>query len=226
MDGSRFDGLTRTLANGIGRRKTLQGVAGGALGGLLVHLGLEEASAACLKVGQQGCKGPKNKKCCKDRYVICQGGSKTKTGKCVCKGSRTDCGGKCVNTQTSAQNCGVCFQPCEAGHSCQGGTCKCAVGDCVSGLGCRAGDGICNGDDNVVPCPGSTRPSCRCITDVESIPRCSDLTGPAVICQACERNSDCEAGRVCIDASSSNCFCPDTGTVGTGCARENCFGEE
>ncbi|MDQ3413169.1 MAG: hypothetical protein M3509_13740 [Chloroflexota bacterium] len=60
MDGSRFDGITRALATGATRRRTLLGVAGSTLAGLLGLVGVEDAAAACIKPGKQGCDGPKN----------------------------------------------------------------------------------------------------------------------------------------------------------------------
>ncbi|MBA2520881.1 MAG: PD40 domain-containing protein, partial [Chloroflexia bacterium] len=110
----------------MSRRKTLQGLTFGALAGLLSCLGLGEASAACVKLGEKGCQGPKNKKCCQG--ATCQGGTNKRVGKCVCKGSLTKCGTKCVNTQTDPRHCGGCDKACGPGQTC-------ARGDCQGGQG-------------------------------------------------------------------------------------------
>lgn len=141
MDGTRFDGLTRALATGATRRRTLLGVAGSALAGLLGLAGIEEAAAACVKAGKKGCNGPKNGKCCDG--ARCTRGNKTTEGRCVCLRSLKQCGRECVNLKTNKENCGSCNNRCRGARSCTNGA-------CVSVLGCRAGDQYCN---NFAGCP-------------------------------------------------------------------------
>jgi len=62
MDQERFDRITRTLGSGQSRRGLLKGLTGTAIGGLLVSVGLAEASA----------KGPcKSPGCSKGKNPIC-----------------------------------------------------------------------------------------------------------------------------------------------------------
>ena len=49
MDGDRFDGITRLLAAGVGRRRVTRGLAAALLGGLALP---PDALAACKKVGK------------------------------------------------------------------------------------------------------------------------------------------------------------------------------
>jgi hypothetical protein len=235
MDGSRFDGLTRKLANGMSRRQTLQGLTGGTLAGLLAHLGLEEAMAACVKLGQKGCKGPKNKKCCKG--ATCKGGSKSNTGKCVCKGGLTKCGAKCVNTQTNEEHCGGCNNtPC-GDATCEQGSCECpenltwcgpacvdtetdnahcggcdqpcgGTGTCDQGT-CVSPEGCRAGDSpciDRVTCAEQANVVCYCKTDVHGAPRCSSGWG---FCSSCTNNADCGPDRACYPIDGPGCDCDD-----------------
>lgn len=210
MDGSRFDGFVRALATGATRRRALRGVAGSAFAGLLGHLGIEEAAAACVKPGKKGCQGPRHRKCCTG--ARCQGGTKDKVGKCVCSGSHKQCDTTCVNTKKDRKHCGSCNNRCPGALICEGG-------ECVSVLGCRAGDQYCNQSDppNQPKCPHTTNPNCHCITDVEGNQRCSDFaTG---FCKACTTNADCGSGNVCFDANGPLCIC-----ASTACAAATCDG--
>lgn len=217
MDGSRFDGFTRKLANRISRRQTLQGLAGGTLAGLIAHLGLEEAGAACVKLGKKGCKGPQNKKCCQG--ATCKGGSKRKAGTCACKGSLAKCGAKCVNIQTDTQHCGACDQPCPEREICQQGSCV-FTGGCPAGKNycddvcqARRADGTCTDYCNpgepcfhAMSCPDSNGDArCRCITDVEGTTHCA-FTHEYLYCIPCKTNADCQEGWACYEAH--DCGCP------------------
>ena len=152
MDGLGFDRFTRLLVTRTSRRRALQGTTGGALAGMLAGFGIQEATAACVKLGQKGCKGPQNKKCCPG--AVCNGGTKTKTGRCVCKGSLTQCGTKCVDTETNKQHCGDCGQTCGEGQTCALGACVCPQSRTQCGADCvdtTTDARHCGGCDE--PCP-------------------------------------------------------------------------
>lgn len=208
MDGSRFDGLARTLATERTRRQALNGIAGGALAALLAPFGRADAAAACVKAGKQGCDGPRDKKCCKG--AICKGGSKDREGRCECKGRRQACKGKCVNTTRSNKHCGGCNRRCTGGNTCRNGR-------CADASGCTKGQHICfQGLDAL--CPGQD--NCACITSVGGTAYCSDFTEGA--CSTCVRNSDCPEGQVCINASFM-CECgDDPGSNGNACVTSTC----
>lgn len=215
MDGSRFDGFVRTLAAGQTRRRALHSVAVGVVAGLLGKGGLEEAGAACVKLGKKGCKGEKNGKCCPG--TRCKGGTSKKEGRCVCKGSTKQCGNDCVSTKNDNKNCGKCNNKCKGGNTCKNGK-------CTSKLGCRVGQNVCE-DGFAALCPGSD--ACVCITDVEGIAHCSDAVDAT--CSDCTSNADCPAGQICFDASSTNftCGCPldaDPEGTGNGCVSATCDG--
>lgn len=221
MDGPRFDRWTRALASGSSRRRLLQGVTGGALAALLAHLGLEEASAACVKVGQRGCRGPQNKTCCPG--ATCQGGSKRRVGRCACKAGLTKCGTTCVNTTTDGQHCGGCNNPCGTGETCQGGTCVGGGGECspscAGGQTCRDG-GIC-------ACPAGTESSCDfawppgCYCCPVGQFHCGDGA-----CHECCIGANCGGGgRECGEGNT--CRCPNLqqdcgGICQTCCTDEHC----
>lgn len=205
MDDLRFDRLVWALVTGATRRQTLQRVAGAGLAGLLAQAGIEEAAAACVKLGKKGCKGPRNRKCCPG--ATCTGGNKDKVGKCVCRGGLKQCGATCVDTASDKNHCGGCNQTCPAGLICTNGT-------CTSVLGCRAGDQICVDDGN---CPGSNNPGCFCITDVEGTPRCSDAT--LFVCSTCTTNAECGPNKACFPANIGSCGC-----AGNACAAATCGG--
>jgi hypothetical protein len=102
-------GLPRLLVTGTTRRRALQGATVGALAGMLASFGIEEVTAACVKLGQKGCKGPQNKKCCPG--AACTGGSKRQVGRCLCKPGLTRCGAKCVNTKTNPSTAAAAPKP-------------------------------------------------------------------------------------------------------------------
>lgn len=208
MDGARFGGLIRKLAMGKTRRQAFQGLTGSAVAGLLAHLGGEEAAAACVKPGRNGCQGPQHRKCCNG--AACKEGNEEKKGRCVCAGSLTQCGSKCVNTKIDKRHCGRCNRGCPAAQICRGGR-------CTSKLGCKAGGSFCNKFPSIVNCPGTDNPHCVCVTDLEGIPHCSDLTGN--FCSGCTSSAQCPDGFVCIPANIGGCLCN-----GNACIQATCDG--
>jgi hypothetical protein len=211
LDGSRFDGIIRALATGTTQRRTLLGLAGSALAGLLGQVGMEDASAACIKPGKKGCNGPRNRKCCQG--ATCQGGSNTKNGRCTCKSGLKQCGNECVNLKKDKENCGNCKNQCA-------GTRTCKQGKCTSKLGCRAGQQFCGNSDS---CPGATNPDCVCLTDVHGTPHCVNFVGAT--CSNCTRNVDCGPDMVCIRANFGGCNCDVVaGSNGNACTVATCDG--
>lgn len=220
MDGTRFDGITRTWATEQTRRHLLQWLAVGALGGL-VGLVIEDAGAACIKANKKGCKGPRNGKCCEG--AVCKGGSKDKEGRCTCKGGFTKCGDECVNTKQDRQHCGRCNNRCKGQNACK-------QGRCTSTFGCKVGQNYCNhteplsGPNDPRICGGNlVTTACICITDLNGIAHCSDLSD--AVCATCTSNADCPDGFVCFDASGPNCNCDERAdSNGNGCIRATCEG--
>jgi hypothetical protein len=235
VEETRFDGLARTLATRIGRRRALHGLGGGAVAGVFLRLGVEEAAAACVKLGQQGCKGRQHKKCCPGG--ICKGGTKTKPGQCVCKGGRARCGTACVDTATNPRHCGDCGTTCGEGQACEQGTCVCPGSRTECGTACVDTDSDprhCGGCGQ--SCRGTTatceQGTCAnlfgCTTDHnycdDEIAKCpsgtnarcrcvTDVGGAphcaytdfSLYCGPCKANADCPEGWVCHDARACNC---------------------
>jgi hypothetical protein len=216
MDGPRFDGITRAWATGQTRRLALSRLGGGALAGLLAHLGMKEAGAACVKPGRKGCKGPRHRKCCAG--AVCKGGNKHKMGTCQCRsglGGLTQCGDRCVDLEYDERHCGACDKPCPANHSC-------LLGKCVSRLGCPAGFDFCAQPGDPALCPGSSNPNCHCVTDVHGTAHCADWSSSH--CSFCESNADCGPNGVCFDAKACGCNVNPEDGNGNGCVTAGCDG--
>lgn len=251
MESSRFDDITRALTTGTSRRHTILGLGSGLLAGLLAHLGLEEATAACVKPGKKGCKGPRNKKCCPG--ARCTGGSKRKAGRCVCKRGLTKCGSTCVNTQINAQHCGACNNPCGEGETCDQGGCVCSGGLTLCGTTCvdtQTDKQHCGACDE--PCGGtSTCQQGTCVSplgcpaggnvcDDAAFAACPGTDNPFCqcitdvegtprcsstlgrVCSVCTTNAECGEGAACFDARGPHCQC----STGNACARATCEGVE
>ena len=180
MDADRFDRWTRHLADQSTRRAALRLLTGGALGGLLARVGLEEAAAACtkLKTGavcaddpdccsgqcsddrrpkgtepeEHRCCLPKGKKC-KTGLQCCSRLCNRKTGRCKCRGVLVNCSG---HDQCCSGRCkdGSCTDPCPDGRMACNGVC------CPSGAHCNAGGAcVCDGT-NEPPCPQGGKDVC------------------------------------------------------------------
>lgn len=202
MDGSRFDRLVRKLTTEQTRRRSVFGLTGAALAGLLRLATVEEASAACVKPTRKGCRGPRHRKCCPG--ATCQGGNKHRTGTCICKESTTLCSDKCVNLNTDNENCGACGNPCQPQTTCTDGVC---LGD--GPQGCRGGFGY---SDDLPSCPMAQ--SCYCTIDIENDTICAELFTPDSFCAVCTNNAGCGEGYACI--KSTDCvLCGSQG--GTAC---------
>jgi hypothetical protein len=182
MDGSRFDRITRALAPGATRRRALLGIAGSAVALLMGQIGVEEATAACIKPGKKGCQGPQHRQCCAG--ARCKGGSNTKEGRCACKGRLTKCGTKCVDTKTNRQHCGACNRGCAASGPCIAGQCPCPK------------EAVCDGFAS--PC-GRAGSGCTCHFTEENSRACA--TREFAICEdfpTCTATSQCDPGEACM----------------------------
>lgn len=210
MDGSRFDGMARSLAAATNRRHALSGAAATAFAGLLAHHVGTDVAAACVRAGQRGCDGPRNRKCCQG--ATCRGGSLRKEGKCKCQRGFRKCAGTCANTKTDKNHCGGCKKKCLGGSACKNGV-------CTSRLGCTAAKDACV-DRPTGSCPGN--PDCACLVGTNGAPYCSDATAGG--CSTCTTNDDCPGNQVCVVANG--CGCPDGPGSGTGnlCVNPTCQG--
>jgi hypothetical protein len=110
MDGPRLDGIARTIATGMGRRRVAAGVAAALLGGLALP---RPAAAACKNPGRR----------C-DRNQDCCDGAECRGRECRCKTGRAECGNDCVKTDTDEQHCGRCNRRCDGGAVCRDGLCE------------------------------------------------------------------------------------------------------
>jgi hypothetical protein len=136
MDGTRFDGLARSLAAGTDRRRFVRGLAAGL--GAALGLSSLRRKAAANHGGSHG-GGPKPGRCgqpgqpCKWGTQCCSG--TCLNGVCLCHAGQTNCGGACV--------------ACPVGGVCVGTTCGCPEGQVDCAGVCRtARDEACETDDD------------------------------------------------------------------------------
>lgn len=93
MDAKKFDGIVRTLGQGMKRRSAFKALAGGALGAVgLSRIGIQRASAdppPALCPNQKDSKCPSGCQCLDKVCVKCPKSGKyeldKEKGKCVCK---------------------------------------------------------------------------------------------------------------------------------------------
>ena len=136
MDRTRFDALTRSLAESSDRRATLRLLAGGTLGALAGLLALDGPDAADARTRCRGGKKPCGKRCipkdqcCPGRTRSCYTGPAGTAGVGVCKAGSQTC-----------QSDGT-WGPCNGEVTPQSET-------------CNGKDDDCNGQvDNGALCPG------------------------------------------------------------------------
>jgi hypothetical protein len=195
VDGDRFDALARSLAVPRPRRAFLKGVAGGAVGGLLVLIGRDEASADdCKRTGKQ-CK--KGIQCCSGNCVPSPSGSKSTagsdsiccpagqvqypTGACCAPDNAAACAGK--NCGTVTNNCG---QPVDCGT-------------CTSPQTCGGG-----GTANVCGCTPTT-----CAAQHATCGSIPDGCGGTLDCNSCDADAClfCDADHACASTCTGDQVC-------------------
>lgn len=205
MESQRFDAFARTVADGFPRRGVLRLLAGGALGGLLTRLGLEEAAAACANVGQR-CQfnDGSRRNCCDGAYCH--------QNRCRCRRRQDRCGSgnnrRCCGADERCVQ-GICTKEtgtCGAGYVCGGQTRDCGQPTC-GGLGpCQCTEGV----DGTVHCADDICLTLSCTSNAD----CESEFGAGFFCQ--KAGTGC-CGQVCIPPCGSNfCTCGrPTNTGGT-----------
>jgi hypothetical protein len=214
MDGPRFDGLTRRLADSHSRRGVVSRVGRLVLVGAVALVPWSE-SAAKRK------KGKKRKQRPDETGPSCPAGQRLCRGTClsvlICCDD-TDCAGG-----RTCQN-GTCACPASRPHVCTGSTlCQ----QCCSVTDCRPG----TADD------GQACQNGQCVCTQSGDQRCPAGTERAGYCGRCCDHGDCPAAELCLDGSRNNdrldlvCTCDDAQCplgngqsvcVPDGC-RDKCF---
>jgi hypothetical protein len=220
MDSGRFDALTKYVARGASRRRTLASIATSLFASVVPVAG-RQAAAACKKVGKN-CE--KSKDCCEK--------AKCKNGTCRCKDGYKNCDGTCKNLDTDEKHCGSCNTRCASGEKCCEGECAdrqtnrdhcgacgnaCApTEDCVEGScqpiagSCLAGSSHCL-EDEAVACPDA--PECRCQQSVEGRTYCAEPVTANSFCGNCATSADCKdefgPDAFCMITDGSKCCGPD-----------------
>ena len=208
MDPARFDRVVIALAAAPTRRGAVRLLAGGALGAVLVRLGLERSAAVCTSPGGSCTATPfcctgavcQANKCCRPA-----GGRCTNKGQC-CSGRCNKAKRKCLGCQdAAAKPCGGACVTCSDPFASQVDptTCQC----CTPVIGCGGQLGTagncCAGTCKLLP--GVNSPGCECKTSGRSCTAdrdcCSNVcSGSPKACTclgpggACTRNAQCCGG--------------------------------
>lgn len=254
MDGSRFDNITKSLAQGTTRRRVLKGLAG-AVAGALVGSHLTETDAACPPGSVTAAGG----RCiCKntgrapvDGSCTSGGGGGSGGGGTTCSAGQTLCGTACVDASSDLNNCGACGRICSVTNhatdvACLAGQCwvaSCAPGwadcnatgfdGCETQLGtnqnCAACGNACTG---FTTCGGGGIPGiCGCSKLTCQPGQCGpvpDGCGGTLNCTACPTGQTCTAGGCKTNdggACSGNGDCASGVCVSGICCNQACNGE-
>ncbi len=229
MDGDRFDGITRRLAQGVSRREALRKIAGGAIGGSLALGGLRRAGAQANKVGvchQTGsASNPFEYIEVSENAVPAHAAhgdtinpdfssDELNCGGCgiVCASNEGCCGGVCIDIQSDVTNCGGCGISCDDGIACTTDTCSGGV--CANtpvDAACDDGD-ACTTDTCVVG-TGCVSTPLNCDDGIA----CTTDTCSGGVCANTPVDAACDDGDACTT---------DTCVVGTGCVNtlKDCSG--
>jgi hypothetical protein len=226
MDGSRFDRLSRWLAEpGIGRRALI-----GLVGGFLVPL-LPGAEIDARNRREQNAvhaeKKRKNKNRCQPGLLTCKLKRKKKKALIFCKDGQID-----------PFNCGACGNTCATGQNCLGGVCTCdgtLCPGCCEGNTCRAGTStqqcgayggvcqVCTGGSScqggVCTCPsGLTYCAGACVDTKTDAADCGSCGVKCTLPQTCGGGGTpgvCGCTKTTCEAEIKNC-----GTILDGCGGE------
>jgi hypothetical protein len=129
MDGSRFDGIAKSLAIGTSRRVILRGLAAAVAGVIAAPVARGEAAATCYPAGDS-CNA--DSECCQGTctlgYCRCPAGTVDCNGLCRdnCDGCPTGfrtCNGICRDLKSDRNHCGFCGNTCRKGSHCSNGKC-------------------------------------------------------------------------------------------------------
>ncbi len=199
MDDVRFDDWTRSLVVSASRRVALKTLAGGALGALLMRVGVAEGEAACAPHGT-ACKGTTGG-CCSG---FCE-----HTGKCSKNGKLT---GKCrCRCPEGTTKCGT-KRCCGAGAECQGGQCVPAAGACAPACTpdrtCEGGQCVCPPEKPHAAPERYCDETCReCCIDSHCHPTksCSHPQGSICVCVG-SGNKDCGGGFCQQCCTEDDCY--------------------
>lgn len=226
MDGSRFDDLTRFIADTPSRRTVIKAMVG-AIAGSLASVGTALGGPRCKRVNQacqttaDCCPGPTA-----NGNVYCaSAGKKSKICQACPAETPTACNGGCVDTSDDNNNCGACGEVCFGGTTCVNGSCQCPAGQHL------CADGSCNEccihDHCESPDP-EANPICCAGTCVSASFDENNCGGCGNVCfadQFCELG-DCE----CFEAGAhvgpdGQCTCDGTNCQGGGscCDDYVCF---
>lgn len=166
MDETRFDSLTRSIAQRFSRRTTIKSLIAGISAAAVSQVNLEPAEAAtCQKLGQS-CKkrrGRPRPKCCAG--AVCRG------NRCQCKPGRTKCGNKCITKNQCCKN-----KDCANNQRCDNKTNKCGCGK------------------NQQRCQGRCIPKNQCCKNADCPNNQVCNAQNQCVAQACEDNGDCASG--------------------------------
>jgi hypothetical protein len=189
VDESKFDDLTRFMAETPSRRTVVKALVG-AIAGSLASVGTALGAPRCKRVNQacqttaDCCPGPTA-----NGNVYCKQVKKSTKICATCPPETpTACNGGCVDTSTDSKNCGTCGNVCLGGTTCVNGSCRCPAGQhlCADGS-CKE----CCADSH---CDGGAERCCNGI--------CRNLDGSNENCGAC--GHVCPAGTDCMNGS---CVC-------------------
>jgi hypothetical protein len=134
MDGSRFDSVAKSWANGTSRRTILRGLAAAVVGLVAAPAARSDAAVTCYAAGA-ACNF--DVECCVGTCTLgvcrCPAGKVNCNGLCRdnCDGCPTGfrkCNGICRDLKSDSNNCGFCGNTCRKGSHCSNGKC-CGQGE-------------------------------------------------------------------------------------------------
>jgi len=181
MDGHRFDGITKALAEGVSRRDVLKTLAAGVGAAVLGALGLDETAASRIcRADSLVCS--KNADCCAG---YCAPKDRTGRRRCGCPSGTVACHGLCLTPGTTSSKCG-CGVQCGGCEQCVNGACTPVADDRV----CGAGSICCSG---------------QCVSNL-SLDHCGACAQTCAGPQVCAASGCClQAGATCGFTGEGEC---------------------